>query len=113
MHSKHDSWYVTSLSFLEMQQISKVFTPVDSEIPSLFSATAEITTFMIARFIAVVITAPAALVPGFLVGVTSALVGHVYLRAQLSIKREQSVVEAPIMGHFGSAMAGLGTYTTS
>ena len=36
------------------------------------------------------------------------IVGRLYLRAQLSVKREQSVAQAPILSHFGAAMAGLG-----
>ena len=34
----------------------------------------------------------------------------IYMRAQLSVKREMSNARAPVMGHFGSAIAGLGVW---
>lgn len=33
--------------------------------------------------------------------------GNVYIRSQLSIKREMSNAKAPVLGAFGSAISGL------
>ncbi|THH21507.1 hypothetical protein EUX98_g8371, partial [Antrodiella citrinella] len=80
---------------------------VDGAIPALFQRFIEITMFMIARFIAVTLVAPAALIPGFMVTVAGVACAQLYLRAQLAIKREMSNAQAPILSHFGAAMTGL------
>ena len=51
---------------------------------------------------------PIYIVPSFIVAVIGALISQIYMRAQLSVKREMSNAKAPVLGHFGSAIAGLG-----
>jgi hypothetical protein len=38
-----------------------------------------------------------------------ARLGQVYMKAQIAIKREMSNAKAPVLGHFGAAVAGLGS----
>jgi hypothetical protein len=34
-------------------------------------------------------------------------IGRIYMKAQLSVKREMSNAKVPVLGHFGAAIAGL------
>lgn len=36
--------------------------------------------------------------------------GQIYIKAQLSVKREMSNARSPVLAHFGAAMEGLGEY---
>ncbi len=41
-------------------------------------------------------------------GVVGGWLGHLYMKAQLSVKRELSNAKSPVLGHIGAAIAGLG-----
>lgn len=62
---------------------------------------------MLTKFGAVVVLTPVFLVPSVAVAVLGAQIGQIYIRAQLSVKREVSNAKAPVLGHFGAAIAGL------
>ena len=62
---------------------------------------------MIIKFIAVIYIAPAFMIPGVLISILGAWCGQVYIKAQLSVKREMSNARAPVLGHFGAAVSGL------
>ena len=51
---------------------------------------------------------PIFVIPGLLLGAVGGYLGQVYMKAQLSVKREMSNAKAPVLGHFGAAIAGLG-----
>lgn len=36
------------------------------------------------------------------------MLGNIYIKAQLSVKRELSKAKAPVIAHFGAAIEGLG-----
>ncbi|TCD69030.1 hypothetical protein EIP91_009093 [Steccherinum ochraceum] len=82
-------------------------TSVDDQIPVVLAQISEITAFMIVKFLSVLLIARAALIPGVLVAAASAVIGQIYLRAQLSIRREMSNAQSPIISHFGAAITGL------
>lgn len=63
---------------------------------------------MFTRLGAVVLFTPVFLIPGVLMAVIGGYCGQVYMKSQLSVKREMSVARAPVLAHFGSAVAGLG-----
>lgn len=63
---------------------------------------------MLMKLGAVVLFTPFFFLPGVLMAVIGGYCGQVYIKAQLSVKREMSVARAPVLGHFGAAMAGLG-----
>ena len=50
-------------------------------------------------------------IPSLLLGVLGGWVGQLYTRAQLAVKREMSNARAPVLGHFGATVAGIGTST--
>lgn len=59
------------------------------------------------RFCAIVIITPTFGVMGLAVMAVGILVGHLYLKAQLSVKREQDKAKSPVMGHFQSTIEGI------
>lgn len=65
---------------------------------------------LLLKLSAVVFFTPGFLLPGISLALAGGVVGHIYMKAQLSIKREMSVAKAPVLGHFGAAMAGLGGF---
>lgn len=81
---------------------------VDNQIVDYFFWWLEHSGTMITRLGAVVIMSPLMLIPGSTIFVLGALCGYLYINAQLSAKREMSLAQAPVLGHFGAAVAGLG-----
>lgn len=63
---------------------------------------------MILRLIAVLIYTPIFVIPGVAVGAIGSWCGQIYIKAQLSVKREMSNAKSPVLSHFGAAIAGLG-----
>jgi len=83
---------------------------VDGPISGTLSQLIEITLNMLIKFASVVFLTPVSIVPGVAIAVLGAWLGQVYMKAQLSIKREMSNAKAPVLGHFGAAVAGLGMF---
>ncbi|RXW23865.1 hypothetical protein EST38_g2012 [Candolleomyces aberdarensis] len=104
----------TTLRWLDTTPISRVITrctqdirTIDGPISSGLWYLSEMTMSMLVKFGAVVILTPIFLVPGVLVAVLGGICGQWYIKAQLSVKREMSNAKAPVLGHFGAAIAGL------
>lgn len=70
----------------------------------------ELSVSMLCKLAAVVIMSPVFLIPGALVALIGGWLGQIYMKAQLSVKREMSNARAPVLGHFGAAIAGLSTF---
>jgi len=81
---------------------------VDSTIPDYLNAVLVMGISMLAKFIAVVVFSPVFLLPGVAAFVIGAAVGQIYIKAQLSVKREMSNARSPVLSHFGAAIAGIG-----
>ncbi|KAF7366640.1 ATP-binding cassette transporter [Mycena sanguinolenta] len=62
---------------------------------------------MFVKFAAVISFTPSFLIPGVLIGALGGWCGQIYMAAQLSVKREMSNAKAPVLSHFGAAIAGL------
>ncbi|KAH8086646.1 hypothetical protein BXZ70DRAFT_549376 [Cristinia sonorae] len=104
----------TTLRWLDTTPISRVITrctqdiqAVDGPISQYFAFVAEITSFIIIKLLAVVLVSPAFILPGILIAVIGGWCGQIYIKGQLSIKREMSNARAPVLSHFGAAMNGL------
>ena len=67
----------------------------------------ELSASMLLRLGAVVVLTPLFLIPGVGIAVLGGLCGQVYIKAQLSVKRDVSVAKAPVLGILGGAIAGL------
>ena len=65
---------------------------------------------MICKLLAVVIYTPIFLLPSIFVIGFGVWLGNVYIKAQLSVKREMSNCKAPVLAMFGSAVHGLSAY---
>ena len=63
---------------------------------------------MLIKLSAVVIYTPVFLVPAVLTALLGAWTGQVYIKAQMSVKRELSNAKSPVLSVFGGAIAGLG-----
>ena len=62
---------------------------------------------MLMKFFAVVIYTPTFIIPSTLIAAAGGYLGNIYLRAQLSVKREMSNAKAPVIGILGGAISGL------
>ncbi|KAJ3523042.1 hypothetical protein NMY22_g11626 [Coprinellus aureogranulatus] len=104
----------TTLRWLDTTPVSRVLArctqdirAVDGPLPNYLLWLSEMTLSMLTKFGAVVLFTPIFLIPGILVAVLGSACGQIYIQAQLSVKREMSNAKAPVLGHFGAAIAGL------
>lgn len=69
------------------------------------------TVYMTLKVVFIVIISPIFLAPAIAVAALGGFLGNVYMKGQLSTKRELSNAKAPILGHFGDALSGISTYS--
>ncbi|KAF9066068.1 hypothetical protein BDP27DRAFT_1424214 [Rhodocollybia butyracea] len=108
------SIFGTTLRWLDTTPTSRVITrctqdmrAVDGPVPMWLSIFTEISMMMLLKYTAVVLITPIFFFPGVIVAVLGGGIGQMYIKAQLSVKREMSNARAPVLGHFGAAIAGL------
>lgn len=104
LHARHSSRYNPQSPAMI---IINFYGTVDGPITNHFTRLVQLTVSMTIKFIAVVLVSPGFLVPGIVISMLGAWCGQVYLKAQLSAKRESSHARAPVLGHFGAAFAGI------
>ena len=80
---------------------------MDVEFPQLLPSIADLAVDICFRLGAIVIFSPIFLIFGIILAVVGGWLVQVYMKAQLSVKREMSNAKAPVMSHFGAAMTGL------
>ncbi|KAJ7225905.1 P-loop containing nucleoside triphosphate hydrolase protein, partial [Mycena pura] len=104
----------TTLRWLDITPTSRVIArctvdirTVDGQISQGLWGLLEMTVSMIVKFAAVILFTPVFVFPGVLVGLLGGWCGQIYIAAQLGVKREMSNAKAPVLGHFGAAIAGL------
>lgn len=73
----------------------------------------ELSLLLIVRFLSVVFMSPIFLIPGFIAGALGAWIGNIYIKAQLSVKREMTKYNSPVISHFNASIAGLGKCISS
>ncbi|KAJ7132157.1 multidrug resistance-associated ABC transporter [Mycena epipterygia] len=102
------------LRWIDVTPVSRVIARCTSDMAAVDSALGNLVmpilsriTRMLTRFGVVLLYAPAFFVPGLLVGSLGAWVGQIYTSAQLPVKRLRSNAHAPVLGHLGTAIAGL------
>ena len=108
MHPGYPIWYVKSSAFASRRS-GLTWITVDTTIPDYLNIVLSLGISMFVKFFAVVILSPVFLLPGIAAFMIGALAGQIYIKAQLSVKREMSVAGAPVLSHFGAAVAGIGT----
>ncbi|KAI0918391.1 hypothetical protein AcV5_002391 [Taiwanofungus camphoratus] len=104
----------TTLRWLDTTPTSRIITRCTQDIQAIDGSVSEycyylieLTGTMIMKLGAIVVLSPMFLVPGVVVAVFGVYCGELYMKAQLSVKRETSNARAPVLGHFGAAIAGL------
>ncbi|KAJ6559886.1 P-loop containing nucleoside triphosphate hydrolase protein [Mycena capillaripes] len=104
----------TTLRWMDITPASRVIarftadiTAVDGPILNVFAGFIHVTISIVTSFGAVVLLTPLFSVPGILAAVIGGTLGQLFIKAQLSVKRESSNAKAPVLGHFGAAIAGL------
>ncbi|KAJ7130893.1 hypothetical protein C8R46DRAFT_659815 [Mycena filopes] len=80
---------------------------IDDSLPNQFWPLCAMIVSMVVKLAAVVIYTPAFFLPGVLVGLMGAWIGQIYIAGQLPVKRLMSNTRAPVLAHFGAAIAGL------
>jgi hypothetical protein len=84
---------------------------VDGPIAQGLGWLTEMTLGMLIKFGAVVLFTPIFILPGLVLAFVGGWCGQVYIKAQLSVKREMSNARSPVLSHFGAAIAGLSLST--
>ncbi|KAJ6595665.1 P-loop containing nucleoside triphosphate hydrolase protein [Mycena vulgaris] len=104
----------TTLRWLDITPASRVIarftadiTAVDGAILNVFAGFVFVTISIVTSFAAVVFLTPLFSMPGVLAAIIGGAVGQLFIKAQLSVKRESSNAKAPVLGHFGAAISGL------
>ena len=80
---------------------------VDNRFARSTELLAEMVAFLVLKMLAVVFFTPIFLFPAVFVALAGAIVGNIFMKAQLSVKREMSNAKAPVLGHFGAAISGI------
>ncbi|KAI1792393.1 P-loop containing nucleoside triphosphate hydrolase protein [Ganoderma leucocontextum] len=104
----------STLRWLDMTPTSRIIArctadvqAVDTSISRMLHGVLEGTVYMLLRVAAIMLMTPIFIVPAIVVAILAGWISQIYMRAQLSVKREMSNARAPVLGHFGSAIAGL------
>ncbi|KAK7058408.1 hypothetical protein VNI00_002042 [Paramarasmius palmivorus] len=104
----------TTLRWLDTTPVSRVIArctqdtrAVDGPVAQNLQWLSELTVMLIVKFLAVIAVTPIFLLPGGFITMLGLICGQIYIKAQLSVKREMSNARSPVLGHFGAAIAGL------
>ncbi|KAF9462732.1 P-loop containing nucleoside triphosphate hydrolase protein [Collybia nuda] len=107
----------TTLRWLDKTPTSRVITRVtqditagnlvDSTIPEFLFHILEIGILNIVRLTSILSYTPKVGILGFVIFVIGGTVGNIYMKSQLSVKREMSKAKAPVIAHFGASIEGL------
>jgi len=108
-----------------MQRFTQDIHCIDRPISQHMQNTFQLTAQLVQRIVVIVIFAPAFLIPAVGLAVAGISVAHIYIKAQLPVKRcvgralvnettltypllrEMSLARAPLFSHFGTAIQGL------
>ncbi|KAF9483592.1 multidrug resistance-associated ABC transporter [Pholiota conissans] len=109
-----DSILGSTLRWLDETPVGRIITrctqdirAIDGPIPQSLLWVTDCLSGVFAKLGSVVIFTPIFLWPGVAVAVAGLYLGNMYLKAQLSVKRESSNARAPMLSHFTAAIHGL------
>jgi H+/Cl- antiporter ClcA len=80
---------------------------VDGPLAQLFNMVVAILISAMSRLVAIAFSAPVFIVPGLVIGICGGVLGQVYMKAQMSVKRERSNAKSPVVAEVNGAFAGL------
>jgi hypothetical protein len=82
---------------------------IDTQVPQELGGLIELSMSMFIKLAAVVLFTPIFVIPGVrALAAQPGACGQLYIKAQLAVKRHMSVAHAPVLGHFGAAITGMG-----
>jgi hypothetical protein len=61
----------------------------------------------LSRLVAIAFSAPVFIIPGLFIGICGGLMGQIYMKAQMSVKRERSNAKSPVVAEVNGAFTGL------
>ncbi|KAF8963028.1 hypothetical protein BDZ97DRAFT_1920149 [Flammula alnicola] len=128
-----DSIFGTTLRWLDETPTARIIArctqdirSVDGPIPQTFSETVQQSLTVFTKLCAIVLFTPIFMLPGIAVAILGVIMGNLYLKSQLSVKREMrylatlspgidlsnevclsSNARSPVLGHFSAAIHGL------
>jgi len=109
-----DSVLSSTLRWLDETPASRIITRCSQDIAAIDGSLSwnlanlvETLTAMMMKLGGPVLFTPIFLLPGVLITIFGVYIGNIYLRAQMSVKREKSIAKSPVLAHFGAAIAGL------
>ncbi|KAI0357911.1 P-loop containing nucleoside triphosphate hydrolase protein [Trametes cingulata] len=104
----------TTLRWLDKTPTARIIARCTVDIQTLdtrFARTTELLVevgvYMLLKMLAVVLFSPIFILPAAMVAIAGGLCGHIFMKAQLSVKREMSNYKAPVLSHFGAAVGGI------
>ncbi|KZV93631.1 hypothetical protein EXIGLDRAFT_835559 [Exidia glandulosa HHB12029] len=104
----------TTLRWLDVVPVSRIITrctqdlrSIDGPLGLVFTQTAETAFGILSRLAAIIVMSPIFVIPALFVAVVGRACGQVYIKSQLSVKREMSNARSPVLGHLGAAIVGL------
>lgn len=112
MHPRYCIQYVNPCISFSSKMFIFVFS-VDGQLFVALYYGIDTVTQLFTKLVAVIVVSPIFSIPGLFVVLVGAWFGHVFMRAQRPLKREQSNAKAPVLGHFGSTISGLGLLIAS
>ncbi|KAI0633979.1 P-loop containing nucleoside triphosphate hydrolase protein [Trametes polyzona] len=104
----------TTLRWLDKTPTARIIARCTEDIQTLDNRIArateilvEMLVYMLLKMAAVVLFSPIFIIPAIMVAVAGGACGNVFMKAQLSVKRELSNSKAPVLSHFGAAISGI------
>ncbi|KAI9061280.1 P-loop containing nucleoside triphosphate hydrolase protein [Trametes sanguinea] len=104
----------TTLRWLDKTPTARIIARCTEDIGMLDNRVARATeimtqvfVYMVLKVAAVLIFSPIFVIPAIVVSLASGLCAHVFMKVQLSVKREMSNSKAPVLAHFGAAVSGI------
>ncbi|OSD04848.1 P-loop containing nucleoside triphosphate hydrolase protein [Trametes coccinea BRFM310] len=104
----------TTLRWLDKTPTARIIARCTEDIGMLDNRVARATeimtqvfVYMLLKVAAVLIFSPIFMIPAIVVTLASGLCADLFLKVQLSVKRELSNSKAPVLAHFGAAVSGI------
>ncbi|KAJ3759326.1 P-loop containing nucleoside triphosphate hydrolase protein [Lentinula raphanica] len=104
----------TTIRWLDHTPTSRITTRFTQDINAIDTSIPEWTRFfldqslkLVLKLTAIVVLTPLFFIPGVLAVALGYTCARIYLKSQMSVRREMLVAKAPVLGHFGATMAGL------
>ncbi|KAF8307176.1 P-loop containing nucleoside triphosphate hydrolase protein [Clavulina sp. PMI_390] len=104
----------TTLRFLDrtpvgriLQRFTQDISSVDGILASRINYVLQFTFTLVQKLLAILYFTPAFVLPAVTLGILGGVVGQIYIKAQMPVKREMSLARAPVLSHFGASIQGL------